>query len=210
MKRIKHLTARYIYDRLAQMAYQRRNPAAPWIAADMVRILEQWLRPTDRGVEWGTGRSTIWLARRVAHLHAIEENADWYETVGSLLDRCGLRDKVDLRLLPLTDDRSGSAAYVAIAEDLAGASLDFALVDGDLRDHCAAVAMRLLKSGGVLIIDNVEHYLPRRVPTRSPGSRSMSNGYATPLWGQIGGELSSWRSIWTTDGVSDTALWVKP
>jgi predicted O-methyltransferase YrrM len=210
MNRFKHITPKYVSDRLAQMSFQRRNPTAPWIAATMVTILDQWLRPSDSGIEWGSGRSTLWLAQRVGSLHSIEENAGWHARVTELLDGGGLRGKVDLQHLPIGDEDSSVAPYVIAANRFQSGSLDFALVDGALRDHCASAAIRLLKPGGILIIDNVERYLPQKRPTRSPGARSVADGYCSPLWADIGGKLSSWRSIWATDGVSDTALWVKP
>jgi predicted O-methyltransferase YrrM len=211
MSRLKHLKARYIADRLSQMAYQRRNPDAPWITPVMVDILDQWLRPTDCGVEWGSGHSTIWLARRLGRLDSVEESADWHRTVQSLLARHCFTGKVNLHLVPiLAKDRSACCPYVAVAARIASNSLDFALIDGDLRDHCAALAVQLLKPGGLLVIDNIERYLPRKTPTRSPNSRREQDGYPSQVWERLHEELSRWRSIWTTDGVSDTAMWVKP
>jgi hypothetical protein len=31
--------------------YQKRNPDHPWLTAQAIQILENWLRPTDVGIE---------------------------------------------------------------------------------------------------------------------------------------------------------------
>jgi predicted O-methyltransferase YrrM len=208
--RFSHWTSTYLADRLKQVAYQLRHPDAPWIAAPMIELLEQLLQRTDRGLEWGSGRSTLWFARRVDGLISIEDNALWAGKVDSMLTAQGLRARVDLRLVPIEDgNRSAGSAYVTSATAIAPESLDFVLVDGDLRDHCATVAITRLKPGGLLIVDNIERYIPRKGPTRAPNARREEDGFASPEWRHWANDVSDWRSVWTTDGVSDTALWLK-
>jgi len=43
------------------MAYEKTHPDAPWLTAHAIAFLVDWLRPEDTGVEWGSGRSTLWL-----------------------------------------------------------------------------------------------------------------------------------------------------
>src|SRR6266704_4384846 len=85
MRQFGHWTPRYIYDRLNQIVYQRKHPDAPWLGHEMVRILEDWLMPDDRGFEWGSGRSTIWFAKRVRSLVSVEHNSDWSRWVNAEL-----------------------------------------------------------------------------------------------------------------------------
>lgn len=212
MSRLNHLTPRYVADRLTLMQYERRHPDAPWLTSDMVALLETWLRPTDRGIEWGSGRSTAWLAKHVAHVTTIEESAEWARRVDDMLRGAGLRERVDLNIVPVDKDEPtpASSRYVTIARDLAPQSLDFCLVDGDLRDHCARVSLPLLRPGGILIVDNVERYLPREPKSRSPNARSLADGCETTVWAAVYREISEWRYVWTSNGVSDTAFWVKP
>jgi hypothetical protein len=211
MSRYSHLTPRYVFDRVKQIAFERRNPHAPWLTAGMIDILDQWVRPGDQGLEWGSGRSTAWLAARIGQLVTVEDDADWADKVQAMLAERGFADRVELNRIPIDPlDRSGSSAYVAVASRHAVASLDFCLVDGDLRDHCALAALPLIKPGGLLIIDNVERYLPRKAKTRSPNARGMAENCASPTWRLVAEQIAGWRSIWTTNGVSDTALWVRP
>jgi len=85
MRTIKHWTPRYVYDRLAVLIDERKNPDHPWLTADMVRILETWLKPTDVGLEFGSGRSTIWFANRLKKLTSVEHNKEWYRKVSDML-----------------------------------------------------------------------------------------------------------------------------
>jgi predicted O-methyltransferase YrrM len=211
MSRLGHLTPRYVLDRVAVLAHQRRHPDAPWLTAAMIDLLGQWLRPTDIGLEWGAGRSTAWFAARVAHVTAVEDNAGWGTTVAAMLKQRGLSDRVDLNLIPIEKSgRTAGASYVSVAQKVAPESLDFCLVDGDLRDYCALAALPLLKPGGVLVIDNIERYLPRANKSRSPNARGPADGFASPEWQELAEQIGNWRSIWTSDGVTDTALWIKP
>jgi predicted O-methyltransferase YrrM len=174
-----------------------------------VEILNDWLQPDDIGIEWGTGQSTMWLAKHVARLISIEHDKQWYEHVKQLLKDNGINN-VELHFAPLTstDQSSESQKYLKIPQRQPEQSMDFFLVDGKLRDRCVDVAMQLLKPGGLLIIDNAERYLPSasRAP-ESIGNRSIPSA---DLWYSLIQRLESWRCIWTSNGVFDTALFVRP
>ena len=71
----------YLWRYAVQQAFQRQHPEAPVIVANAVIILDNWLRSTDHGLEWGSGRSTTWLAARVAHLVAVEHDPTWHTRV---------------------------------------------------------------------------------------------------------------------------------
>lgn len=211
--RFNHWTPRYIRDRMGLARYERQNPDAPWLTAQMIDILSGWLTRSDSGVEWGSGRSTAWLAGKVAHVTTIEDNADWADHVDAMLSEKGLSDRVSLHLAPITAEERQNPArsqYVRLGGELPPGSLNFALVDGDLRDHCAAVALDLLKPGGVLIIDNVERYLPREALHAAPNARRLQDGCESAIWSDVEASIKDWRKIWTSNGVTETAFWVKP
>lgn len=162
-------------------------------------ILEDFLKPTDSGIEWGSGRSTAWLARRVRHVVSVEDNQEWFERVKAMLAENGLAQKVDYRLKP--EDNS----YPGVADQIEDGSLDFALVDGKLRSTCALKALSKIKVCGALVVDNVSWFLPAPRGTRSPHALTGTNAE----WELAGRLLATWRCIWTSSGVNDTALWIK-
>ena len=175
--------------------WQRRNPDAPWLTPDAVGILESWLKPSDRGIEWGAGRSTIWLGKRVQSLLSVEPDAAWFAEV---------RGKINSHVVSLWHCKD-SPEYVAFANRCEDESLDFALVDGKRRDECMLAAIPKLKPGGVIILDNANWFWPNR-RSASPPSPTEQKG----RWSEVWSAVESWRVVWTTCGVTDTAFFFKP
>lgn len=201
MRSIRHWTPRYVVDRLRQLAYQRWHPEAPWLTRDMIELLGPRLTRAHRGLEWGAGRSTLWLAARLGSLVSVEHDETYYGRVRAQLEHRSLRN-VELRCCPAETD------YVAVADSLPPASLDFVLVDGVARDRCALAALPRLKPGALLVVDNINWYLP--CASRAPNSRRPQDGPASDAWGRFAEQVKGWECVWTTNGVTDTALWVKP
>jgi hypothetical protein len=204
----RHWTPRYIANRLLYAWHQRSAPDDPWLTRRAVELLEDWISPNDVGLEWGSGRSTLWFAERTALLTSIEHNPAWHEWVNSRLVERGYRH-VDYRLEPLdaaADKRM--PRYVEAGVDGGEATVDFALVDGQLRDLCTEVAMSRLRPGGLLVIDNAEQYFPRL--THSPSSMLRTGREPSPRWVRLREDLARWRCVWTSNGVCDTALFAKP
>jgi predicted O-methyltransferase YrrM len=206
---VRHLTPRYLCNRARQLAYERRHPDDPWLTPAAIGLLRSLLRPSDRGAEFGSGRSTLWFARRVAALTSVEHDERWHEAVSARLKAQGLAN-IDY-ILAREDqpaERGGDSAYARVALAFPDASLDFALIDGHYRDYSAKFILPKIKPGGMLIIDNVNWCLPCR--SKAPNSRTAALGPATPTWAEVAAELSGWRSIWTSSGVWDTAIFIKP
>jgi predicted O-methyltransferase YrrM len=206
---VAHWTPRYIHARTRQVLYQRAHPDAPWLTPEAIRLLDSMLRPSDIGAEFGSGRSTLWLARRCAQLTSAEHDATWHAKVLDALAvegithvdyQCHPRDEPDV-----TGDRS---AYAQVAQSLGDESIDFALVDGLYRDFVTLFLLPKIRPGGLLVIDNVNWYLPSL--TMSPASIRSPAVPPTAAWEQAATTLTEWRRIWTSSGVWDTAIFVKP
>jgi hypothetical protein len=205
-RRLKHLTPRYVYSRVKWEIDQRVRPNEPWLTRDSINILQQILKPTDCGVEFGSGRSTRWFALRMAKLTSVENNQTWFQKVS--LDTSDIKN-LDYRLIEVggQDGDGGGERYAGVLKDFADQSLDFVLVDGAYRSHCASAALSKIKTGGVMVIDNVNWFLPSN--SRSPNSRSEGQGPIDDMWTTVYKSLSSWRKIWTSSNVSDTAIFFK-
>ena len=202
------LTPRYVYNRVRDLLYQRAHPADPWLTPQAIGMLATLLHPTDRGAEFGSGRSTLWFAARVAALTSVETNTRWHEKVANQLKERGVSN-VEYILVP--EDKpmeTGDGPYAKTALAFADASLDFALVDGYYRDYSAKYIMPKIKPGGILIIDNINWHLPSQ--SKAPGTRPAELGPATITWAEVWQEIAGWRRIWTSNGVWDTAIFFKP
>jgi predicted O-methyltransferase YrrM len=204
-----HWTPRYVYHRVRLLSHDRRNSGDPWLTPEANRLLSSLLRPSDRGAEFGSGRSTLWFAERVAHLTSVEHDPHWYDIVSRQLSERKLAN-VDYRLEPrdAPEEHGGRSGYARAALRFPDASVDFTLIDGAYRDHTASYMLAKLRPGGLLIIDNVNWYLPSA--SSSPNSRSHRAGPEGAVWSEVFAELTAWRSIWTTSGVTDTAIFFKP
>ncbi len=203
----------YLAKRLGQMRFENAHPDAPWMAESAILLLESYLKPTDIGFEWGSGRSTLWLAQRVARLHSVEDNLQWYGPVKKKLEEAHLASRVTYRFIPCewTEmDEPLHHPYADVAHTLPNKSLDFALVDGNIRASCLRVILPKLRPGGLLILDNANRFIPNRY---SHGHSTVHERRSEPRstgWRQLMEELQDWRWMNTTNGIWDTRFWMKP
>jgi hypothetical protein len=172
----------YVARRSKLAVWEWRNPGRPWIAAEAVDILERYLAPHDVGLEYGSGRSTAWLAARVARLTSIEHDALWHAKVARMLEEQALKN-VDLRLHPVEHPETElwhgrydpMPAYVAAADLFPDGGLDFCLVDGAYREACITAIAPKLACGGLLILDNM-NWRPMEHWAIPPAFRLISAG----------------------------------
>jgi len=205
---IRHWTPRYLVNRLFWELYQRRNPSVPWLTKEACDFLSDWLKPNHVGIEWGSGRSTLWFAQRVEKLISIEHDAAWFERVETQLKEHGIKN-VAYHFASLDQkSENQSHRYAEIGAELPLGSLDFALVDGQLRDLCCEAVIDKLKPGGLLVLDNSEQYI--RHPSHSPAAIYHKRVALSDRWSALNERLVAWECTWTSSGVCDTALFTKP
>ncbi len=205
----RHWTFKYLFDRLIEKAYRRSHPQVPWLAPAAIEFLDGYLKPGDKMLEFGSGRSTLWFARRVHHITSVEHNPEWYAKIESRITEQGITN-ITYLLHPRQEESVAAAEsnYVKTTRSLSPSSLDIILVDGIYRAQCVLQSLPLLKNGGILVIDNVNRYLPSR--SIAPNSRSIEAGPIDEEWQQVLDQISTWRYFWTSNGVSDTAVYFKP
>lgn len=197
-----HWSAQYAGDRLRASYYEWTHPDTPWYTRDAIAYLARWINGEHMGLEWGSGRSTLWYGRRAAGLLTIEHDGVWYDRTLRKLQASGLDNVTLVR----KDDAPQS--YVEPGRALEDNLLDFAVVDGIHRDWCAEVAIKKLRSGGILVIDDIHRYFPS--DSRAPLSLGLDKPMPSDRWKRVHLILSGWDCRWTSDGVRDTAIWTKP
>lgn len=201
--------ARYPVDKAAAVVARRRTgPDVPWITPEAQRHLATLLRPTDAGLEYGAGGSTVWLGRHTRSVVAVEAFDHWYESLVQRVQAAGL-DNVTTELVSANAlgyrSPEHREAYVNVRPDLQPGSLDYVFVDGEYRDDSTLRALDLLRPGGLLVLDNANSYLP------GPGRTPMRvTAPASAAWSTVASQLKDWRMVWTSNGLWDTALWIKP
>jgi predicted O-methyltransferase YrrM len=204
-----HWSVKYLFDRLVEKNYRRLNPDKPWLAPAANEFLEGYLKPTDKMLEFGSGRSTLWFSKRVRQITSVEHNPEWFKKIKEKIKDLSIYN-ITYILHPKQEETlpSSETNYVNATREFELSSLDVVLVDGTYRAQCVLKSLPLLKPGGLLIIDNVNRYLPSN--SKSPNSRSIAQGPIDDEWRQVCDQINSWRFFWTSNGISDTAFFFKP
>ncbi len=141
----------------------------PWWTLDSAARVDAFLvgRRAARVFEWGSGASTIWLARRSASVTAVEHDLRWAQTVRELLPADAAVDLHTAAPRPATgapgEARSQKAGaqdldfreYVDVI-DLVGGEYDVIVVDGRAREECLVRAVEHLAEDGIIVFDNVD------------------------------------------------------
>ena len=113
------------------------RPVRPWISYRAVKFLDHKITPDWRVIEFGSGMSTLWFARRCGFLHSIEIDDHWYQLVARRL-RGAKNVRYDLRPLDQYYDVS----------DYADASVDLAFVtENGVRDAWRTWSRKSARAG---------------------------------------------------------------
>jgi predicted O-methyltransferase YrrM len=209
MRTFRHWTPAYVVNRILEKRYRRMHPDEPWLTPAAIQFLKGYLRAGDHGLEYGSGGSTIWFAKRISNLTSVEHDLSWFEKVKGWLADKGITNVtyIHAAIDPQADSEK-SREYISAARKIQDESLDFILVDGRHRDECANMVLPKLKKGAILILDNADVYLPS--DSNTPNARSISQGPATQGWAVFLKNVEKWRCYWTCNGISATAIYFKP
>ena len=167
--------------RRRQARFERENPDAPWLVPAAITYIEQELCPEFVGFEWGSGRSTLWFARRVRHITSVEGRRGWFDEVKRWIAKDNLAERVTLFLAEVTSEHNFSSEeierYARVIDGVVDGSLDFIVVDGHFREACLQRVSNKLRPGGLLIIDNTDVMSKTFLDTlRTADSQSWNNG----------------------------------
>jgi predicted O-methyltransferase YrrM len=198
-----HWSRRYLWNRYKEYLYRRKNPDHPWLTQEAINIISSLLLPTDHILEFGSGRSTIWFANRVEKVISVENQADWFKVVEEQLKT--INRKVDFVLIE--DGEHQLAKYREKIGAIPNESIDICLVDGGPRALAAVESLPKVKRGGFMIIDNANWFIPSE--SKTPNSIRTTE-QSDPLFQSFSASVKGWRVIWTSNGVTDTAIYIKP
>jgi SAM-dependent methyltransferase len=127
--------------------------------------------------EYGSGGSTLFWASKVKQVVSVEHDPGWFEKMNEELSHKQIKN-VKFILVEAVNDLDPTSKRIENPEDYASADkqyenmnfreyvqtidhfadhfFDFIVVDGRARPSCIAHALRKLKPGGYLIVDNSE------------------------------------------------------
>ncbi|MBU1305953.1 MAG: class I SAM-dependent methyltransferase [Alphaproteobacteria bacterium] len=139
------LGAIYHLDRMIGLDIPWWNVAA---TTDVAAFLQR--TGNARVFEYGSGASTLWLARRAASVTSVEHDAAW----ANKLSRA-TQPLPNVSLHVASYDSAGAPADQPYVRAIEGTGdYDLIVVDGRLRTACLATAIPHLKLGGIIVFDD--------------------------------------------------------
>lgn len=138
----------------------------PWWTYKSIDVVDAWISAHPRPIrvfEYGSGASTLWLARRVDEVHSVEHHAGFAEYLRPELEK---HDNITFSVVePVKSDhpavpsaKGGHAGldfsdYVAAIDKVDG-RFDIVVIDGRAREACLTAALPRLAPGGIVVFDN--------------------------------------------------------
>jgi len=161
------------------------NKPMPWLVFEAIPFIQKHIRPQASVFEYGSGGSTLyWLSQGYSCV-SVEHDDAWYH---KLLTHFGSRTDVEYRHIPPEAGQicpESNAAdpdcyqsslpafaghnfqrYVTVIDEYPEACFDVVSIDGRARSSCVIHAVKHVKVGGLLILDNSdrEHYTAQTSP----------------------------------------------
>lgn len=158
----------------------------PWWTYGAVAAVERHLADVPGGArvfEYGSGASTVWLARRSREVHSVEHHAGFAGVMRRVLAEAGVAGTVDLREVPAEatgapvtrsgrrgEDDVDYTRYVRSIEEVGGL-FDLVVVDGRARVASMLAALPHLAPGGLVVLDDAQRprYRAATAPDAVPG-----------------------------------------
>ncbi|HJN04241.1 MAG TPA: class I SAM-dependent methyltransferase [Alphaproteobacteria bacterium] len=139
----------------------------PWWTVRASRRVDAFLRGRSGSAvafEYGSGASTLWLARRCKTVYSVEHDPAWAARIEALAHGFNNVHLIHRAPEPVARDaafesqfpgwgRTGFEAYVR-AIDSAPGPFDLIAIDGRCRSQCLRAALGKLAAGGLIVLDN--------------------------------------------------------
>lgn len=143
----------------------------PWIVPESLDFLRGIIQPDWSVWEWGSGGSTVYWARNCKFTISVEHNSKWFHWTRKQLIKDGLWDNVRLINVPgdQKEDKSRFRYYADVINDYVRMrdAFDLVFVDGEAssRGWCVGNAVKYLRPGGWLLLDNGNWYKDGHTPS---------------------------------------------
>lgn len=166
----------------------RDGSPIPWYTYPAVAFVSMIDFSEARVCEFGGGQSTLWWAKRAKSVFTVDDDPAWYDR---LAERLGAQANVEV-VLETDPDRYAAAPV--------GRQFDVVVGDGGPRAWCAEVALQIVASDGLVIVDNSENNWGR------PPSYPIIEMFNAAGWARVdfhGQVAASWRQQCTSLMIKD-------
>jgi hypothetical protein len=122
-------------------AVDRHGNPIPWYTFPAIDFIDTKDFSSKLVLEFGSGQSTLWWAKRCKRVVSFESDPKWFAYVQSVLPD-------NAKLLLIADDLNG------LQDHLQGSKFDVIVIDGLDRLKAAICSIELLESEGAILVDN--------------------------------------------------------
>lgn len=124
----------------------------PWYTRPCLEVIDTWDFHGKNVFEYGVGYSSVWYKSRGALVMGVDVNERWFRF---------FVENVGIGAMCKTDEESYCGAIDSCFTDF-----DIVIIDGSFRDDCTEYALKHIKPGGNLILENwlqpeVEEFWPK-------------------------------------------------
>jgi hypothetical protein len=147
----------------------------PWWTYTAIDVVDAWLQARPRPIrvfEFGSGASTLWLARRVDEVHTVEHHLGFAQRMRPefAAHRHVTLHQVEAPWSTRPAVTSGKAGHEGLdfadyvrTIDRVGGRFDLIVIDGRAREACLRAAAPHLAADGLIVFDNSGRRRYRRV-----------------------------------------------
>ena len=136
---------------LEGFSQDNQGEALPWMSYGAIEFLQKTLKANDEIFEFGCGASTIFFAKRVKQVVALETSWIWFNIIKEKLKKA----KINNVELILMKDGLTNINYENFAKNY-NQKFDIIIVDSLKRFLCAKNSIHALKPEGKIILDDSE------------------------------------------------------
>lgn len=139
----------------------------PWWTYGAIDYLQNYIKNCAHPIkafEYGSGASTLWLAKRCAWVVSIEHDEVWFH---KLLPKITIYPNVDLQLIqpepstniyptPYHSSKARFLSFQKYVQSLESTTqkYDLIVIDGRCRVDCFQIAQQYLSPNGIILLDN--------------------------------------------------------
>jgi Methyltransferase domain len=125
-------------------AVNQQGAPIPWMTYPFIEYVNGLDLSKKHLFEYGSGNSTLYWATRCTRVVSVEHNPEWYKKVKPRLP-------ANAEYLLAEDARSYSQSILAYE-----GGFDVIVIDGEYRYDCAVAALKALRPGGMIVLDNAD------------------------------------------------------
>jgi len=140
----------------------------PFFSFEAIEWLNKFLAKDMKVFEWGSGGSTIYFAKKVNTLISVESSSEWHRKVSQVLKKNNIANCKYLLKTPVASDSPkypydelkhkglDFEKYCKVIDEYPDNHFNLVVVDGVVRNFCIRHALKKIKPGGFLFLDDSE------------------------------------------------------